>query len=309
MLSRTADNLYWMGRYMERAENTARLLSGTQRLSLMPIPTNEHDDLWRNLFQSTGEVEAFQEKHEEFTEIPVIDFLALELDNPSSIRSCIRGGRENVRAARHVLTTEISQSINQTWMDVRQCTLQEVTDRGTQDFLDSIKERAHHLRGVIYGTMRRGEPFLFWQLGSTIERAENTSRLMLARSNSFHRASRRDDGFEFYRWGTFLRSANAYSAYRQLYREIDPMSVADLLILNTEIPRSLLACIEDVCETLRTLRREAPCTAMAEHLAAEIRTIHLERILRSGLDGFLADFTKSVHALSDQISVDFIMVR
>lgn len=309
MLSRTADNLYWIGRYMERAENTARLLSGTQRLSLMPIPTDEHDDLWRKLFQSDEEVAAFRGKHTAFMEIPVIDFMVLDPDNPSSIRSCIHSGRENVRAARHVLTTEISQSINETWMDIRQYTLQQVMDRGTQDFLDAIKERAHHLRGVIYGTMRRGEPFLFWQLGSTIERAENTSRLMLARSASFHRASRRDDGFEFYRWGTFLRSANAYSAYRQLYREIEPFSVADLLIMNTQIPRSLLCCIDDVCDILRTLRREAICTEMAERLAAEIRTVHLDRLLRSGLEGFLNDFRKNVHALSDQISADFIMVR
>lgn len=309
MLSRTADNLYWMGRYMERAENTARLLSGTQRLSLMPIPTDEHDNLWRNLFQSADEIEAFEEKHSEYAESPVIDFMALEQDNPSSIRSCVYSCRENVRAARHVLTTEISQSINQTWMDVRQYTLQDVIERGTQDYLDGIRDRSHHLRGVIYGTMRRGEPFLFWQLGSTIERAENTSRLVLARANSFHRASRRDDGFEFYRWGTFLRSANAYSAYRQLYREIEPLSVADMLIKNTQIPRSLLACIEEVYEILRTLRREAPCTEMAERLASDIRSVHLERILRSGLADFLTDFRKSVHTLSDQISTDFIMVR
>ncbi len=309
MLSRTADNLYWMGRYMERAENTSRLLSGTQRLSLMPIPTDEQGNLWRNLFQSTDEIEAFEKNHSDYSENPVMEFMALEAENPSSIRSCVYSCRENVRAARHVLTTEISQSINQTWMDVRQYTLQDVIDRGTQDYLDGIRDRSHHLRGVIYGTMRRGEPFLFWQLGSTIERAENTSRLLLARANSFHRASRRDDGFEFYRWGTFLRSANAYSAYRQLYREIEPLSVADMLIKNTQIPRSLLACIEDVYEILRTLRREAPCTDMAERFASEIRSVHLERILRSGLADFLTDFRKSVHTLSDQISADFIMVR
>ena len=309
MLSRTADNLYWIGRYVERAENTARLLSGTQRLSLMPIPADEQEALWRNLFQSTPEIDAYLAKHSQFTEVPVVEYMALDPENHSSIRSCIYMGRENVRAARHVLTTEISQSINETWMDVRQHTPQSIQDRGTQDFLDSIKERAHHLRGVIYGTMRRGMPFMFWELGTSLERAENTARLMLARSGSFHRATKRDDGFEFYRWGTFLRSANAYSAYRQLYREIDPLSVADLLILNQEIPRSLLSCIEDVNEILRTLKREAPCTEMAERLASEIRTIRLDRVVRSGLDSFLVDFTEQVNALSDQLRADFIMVR
>lgn len=309
MLSRTADNLYWLGRYVERAENTARLLGGTQRLSLMPIPTGEQGELWRNLFQSDYEVEAFLAKHAEFVEAPVIDFLTLDPDFSSSIRSCFHGARENVRAARHVLTTEISQSINETWMEIRGCTMSDIHHRGTQDFLDWVRERAHLFRGVIYGTMRRGEPFLFWNLGSTLERAENTSRLILARSNAFHRATRRDDGFEFYRWGTFLRAANAYSAYRQLYRDIDPVSVADMLILNPEIPRSLLSCIEEATEILRTLRREAPCAAMAERLASELRTLRLDRVLRSGLDGFLQDFRNQVHALSDQIRIDFIMVR
>jgi len=238
-----------------------------------------------------------------------MEYMALDPENPSSIYSCVHGARENVRAARHVLTTEISQCINETWMEVKKCRPQDVIDRGTQNYLDSIKERAHLFRGVVHGTMRRGEPFMFWELGAALERAENTSRLMLARSAAFHRAAKRDDGFDFYRWGTFLRTANAYSAYRQLYRDIDPVSVADLLILNTQIPRSLLSCIEDSAEVLRNLKREAQCAAMAERLASELRTMRLDTILRSGLEGFLHDFRKQVHVLSDQIRVDFIMVR
>jgi len=309
MLSRTADSLYWLGRYVERAENTARLLDGTYHLSLLPISSGEQGTLWRNLFQSTNEVDAFNEKHDAFTDLPTIEFLALDQDNASSIRSCIFAARENTRSARHVLTTEISQCINQTWMDIRNVTMPQVIERGTQDFLDTVKERAHLFKGVIYGTMRRGEPFLFWELGTALERAENTSRLILARADAFHRASRRDDGFDFYRWGTFLRSANAYSAYRQLYGDIEPISVADMLILNANIPRSLLSCIEDTTEILRTLKREAPCVEMAEQLAAEIRTLRLDQVIRSGLAGFLRDFRERVHTLSDQIRVDFIMVR
>ncbi len=219
------------------------------------------------------------------------------------------GARENVRGARHVLTTEISQCINETWMEIKDCSIEQITEQGTQEYLDSIKEHTHLLRGVIYGTMRRGEPFMFWDLGTTLERAENTTRLLLARSSSFHRATRRDDGFDFYRWGTFLRSANTYSAYRQLYREIDPVSVADLMILNTEIPRSLLACVEDTTEILRTLKREAACADMSEQLASELRTMRLDRVLRTGLAGFLHDFRKQIHEISDQIRQDFIMVR
>lgn len=309
MLSRTADSLYWLGRYVERAENTARLLDGALHMSLLPIPTEERSNLWRNLFPNPAAIELFERKYGTYSEQPIIEFMTLDPENPTSVHSCMFAARENTRSVRHVLTTEISQSINQAWMDTKSISMADVADRGTQNFLDSIKERAHHFKGVVYGTMRRGEPFLFWELGTALERAENTARLILARSDNFHRAARRDDGFDYYRWGTFLRSANSYSAYRQLYGDVDPVLVADLLILNTQIPRSLLSCIEDATEVLRTLKREAQCAEMAERLASEIRTMRLERVLRSGLTDFLIDFQKQVHALSDQIRADFIMVR
>lgn len=309
MLSRTADNLYWLGRYVERAENAARLIDGTYHLSLLPITPDEHGELWRRLFQSQEELEPFLKKHPEFSGDSVVEHMVLDPENPSSIVSCIDAARDNTRAARAELTTEISQCMNQTWMDIRAINMHKIHERGIQDFLDLIKERAHLFQGVIYGTMRRGEPFLFWEMGTALERAENTSRLILARSNSFHRAHRRDDGFDFYRWGTFLRSANAYSAYRQIYGDIDPVSVAEMLILNTTIPRSLLACIEDTTDILKTLRREAPCAEMSERLAAEVRSMRLDQVLRSGLENFLHDFRNQVHALSDQIRVDFMMVR
>lgn len=309
MLSRIADSLYWLGRYGERVGNTARLLDGTQRLSLLPIPPGEHDNLWRNLFQSDAEVAAFKGKHTEFVEDQVIEFLALDQDNPSSIRSCVYSARDNTRAARYVLTTEISQSINQSWIEIRDLTIEDVRERGTQDFLETVKDRSHHFTGVVYGTMRRGEPFLFWKLGKLIESAENTSRLILSRCDAFHRAARRDDGFEFYRWGTFLRSVNSYSAYRQLQGDVDPIAVASLLILSDEVPRSLLVCVDDAAGILKTLRHDAKCTKLAEQLAGDMRTLNLDRVLRSGLAGFLMEFRDRVHELSDQVRQDFIMVR
>lgn len=309
MLSRTADSLYWLGRYVERAENSSRLLDGAHSLNLLPLTSNEQGELWRKLFQGQDEVDAFLDKHKSFTDNAVVEYLTLDRDNPSSILSCIAAARDDTRAARAELTTEISQCMNQTWIDVRATTIENITDRGIQDFLDFVKERAHLFKGVIYGTMRRGEPFLFWELGTALERAENTSRLIMTRAETFHRVHRRDDGFDFYRWGTFLRSANAFSAYRQIYGDIDPVSVAEMLILNTTIPRSLLACIEDTTNILKTLRREAPCAEMSEQIAAEIRSVRLDQVLRSGLDSFLRDFRKQVHALSDQIRIDFMMVR
>ncbi len=309
MLSRTANNLYWLGRHVERAENTARLFSGIQRLSLLPIPDDEHKGLWQGLYQSDAERDEFKSRYSEFEEQAVLRHLVFDLDNRSSIKSCIAAARENVRGARHVLTTEISQCMNQTWIEIRTYDAAKVDELGVQEFLDIVKERAHLFRGVVYGTIRRGEPFMFWEIGAALERAENTSRLMLARAPAFRRVAKRDDGFEFYRWGTFLRTANAYSAFRQLYREVDPVSVAHLLILNPDIPRSLVSCVDDIARTLRGVKANARCTVLAEQLASEVRGIHLDRILRSGIETFLTDFRERIHAVSNQIQNDFLMVR
>lgn len=310
MLSRTANHLYWMARYMERAENAARLLGGTYRLTLITHSGHRGHDEWQGLFQTDGEREAFLERYEAFTTEAVLTYMVLDRDNPSSICSCIRSARENVRATWHVLTTDLWESINQTWLETSDKDFQAVGDSGIHEFLEWIKERCHLFRGIVYGTMRRGEAFQFWELGTYVERAENTSRLMLARAASFHSARQRDSAVHYYHWGTLLRSVNSFKTYREIYRgAIEPRCVAELLILNPHMPRSLRACLDGIAEILGVLKPGAPCTAMADSLLAGIKDERIGRIFRSGIDGFLADFRSSVNRLSQQLQIDFLMIR
>lgn len=310
MLSRTADNLYWMARYMERAENTARLLGGIYRMTLIPNPGRERQSHWEGLFQTQMEKDAFLERYEGFAAGPTLIYFLLDPQNPSSVRSCVWAARENVRATRHVLTTELWEAVNQTWLEIRDLTYDDIKEQGVYGFLDWVKERCHLARGIVHGTMRRGEALLFWRVGGYVERAENTSRLLLARAPSFHTARRREDAIDYYQWGTLLRSLNAFKTYREIFRgQIEPRSVAELLILHPDMPRSLRACFDEITEILTDLRREAPCTERAQQMLAQLKTERVDRIFRSGLDIFVTDFRADVHDLSTQIARDFMMIR
>jgi len=311
MLGRTADNLYWMARYLERAENTARFLGGIYRMSLLPTATAGSGAQWETLFLSPEEHEEFLSRYDVFNQENVITYLAEDLDNPSSIRSCMCSARENVRAARHVLSTEIWETINFTWLEICHMEYAEIVDMGIYQYFEWIKERSHMFRGVVHGTIQRGEAFGFWQLGTCIERAGNTARLLAARSDSFRSTASRQEGVaDFYHWGTLLRSVNAYKIYREIYRSsVEPRKVAELLLLHPDMPRSLRCCLDEICSILNHLRDDGDCVRDAEELRARLVSGRIDRILRSGLPEFLDDFGKQANTLSTEIQQDFMMVR
>jgi len=311
MLARTADNLYWMARYLERAENTARMLGGVYRVSLLPTPDIGSDSPWEHLFLSHGEREAFLEHYDGFDPGSVIAYMALDTENPSSIRSSVWAARENVRATRHELSAELWEVINHTWLDLRDMTRADLRDMGLYDFIEWIKERCHLFSGMVESTMRRGEAYAFWRLGMVIERAENTARLVAARAPTFHRpGSMPERASDFYQLGTLLRSVNAYKTYREIYRSaVEPKKVAEVLLLHPEVPRSLRYCLDEACEILGQLRAEGNGTRAANELRNRLMSGRIDRIFRSGLEGFLADFRKQTDQLSTQIQTDFMMIR
>jgi len=311
MLGKTADNLYWMARYLERAENTARLLGGTYRMSLLPSDDVGTSSNWESLFISEAEKEKFLEVHKTFAPATVIAYLALDPDNPISISSSIRAARENVRATRHVLTAELWESINQTWLEIKTMTYADIREMGQYEFFEWVKERSHLFRGIVHGTMRRGEAYDFWRLGSFIERAENTARLMLAKADSFQgAASRQENAEDFYQWGTLLRSVNAYKTYREIYRgSPEPRKVAELMILKPDMPRSLRSCIDEIHEILTRVRRNAPSAQKADEIRSILVSGAVDKVFRSGLDRYLSNFRTSANQLSSQIQIDFMMVR
>ena len=178
MLGRTANNVYWMARYVERAENMARLLASTYHMSLLPASNGNALRHWEAPLSLGGARAKFDERYGAVTPGNVLAHMALDGDNPASIISCVREARENARETRTNLTTEVWEGINQTYLELEGISYSKMVDQGFQEFFDWVKERSHSFRGAIYGTMRRGDAFNFTRLGTFVERADNTARFL-----------------------------------------------------------------------------------------------------------------------------------
>ncbi|HEY0523236.1 MAG TPA: alpha-E domain-containing protein [Stellaceae bacterium] len=329
MLSRTADNLFWMGRYIERAENTARILDVSYRSSLLPQPVGGGaSDGWRDALAIVGNPEAFAASIADAAgsgetrvvgEAELIRWLTLSPENPSSILSSVRAARENARALRATITTEMWESLNATWLEIREMDGRAVLLRGggARDLLEWVKERANLFRGVALGTMMHDEALRFVQLGTLLERSDNTARLL----HSKHALVVPDaagvvggvsgvGAADYYAWGAVLRAVSAFRAYHQIYHDvITPARVAELLILRPEMPRSLRFCLDRTARFLDDLAasRTLDCQRDAAELQARLRFGRFDDIMRGGLGAYLGDFMRRVAALGDAISRDFML--
>lgn len=312
MLSRTADHLYWMARYTERAENTARMLDVNYQMSLLPQSEKTIENGWRALLEISELTQAYNSKHDNAAPSTVIAFMARDMDNPSSIMRCLQAARENARAVRGSITTELWETINTTWLDAQRMILNGRVEQAPAEFFEWVKFRSHLTRGVHAGTMMRGEVYDFIQLGSFLERADNTARLLdvkfLAAAESHDEAS--DPVDEFYYWAAILRSVSAFESYRKVYRDvITPERIAQLLILNLSMPRSLAACLQEVVKRLARVRNaQSADTQMATlNLFTELRDTTIEEILEKGLHVFLTEFLSRINDIGAGISQDFLV--
>ena len=312
MLSRTADHLYWMARYTERAENTARMLDVNYQMSLLPQSEKTIESGWRAVLEISELTQAYDTKHDNATPPTVIAFMARDMDNPSSIMRCLQAARENARAVRGSITTELWETINTTWLEAQRMVLNGRIEHAPAAFFEWVKFRSHLTRGVHAGTMMRGEVYDFIQLGSFLERADNTARLLdvkfLAAAESH--ADANDPVDEFYYWAAILRSVSAFESYRQVYRDvITPERVAQLLILNLRMPRSLAACLQEVVKRLGRVRNaQSADTQMATlTLFTELSDATIEEILQKGLHAFLTEFLSRINDIGAGISQDFLV--
>ena len=224
MLSRTADNLFWMSRYTERAENTARLLDVNYQTSLLPQSAAAAQAGWQGLLSISELKPAYAAKHgDAVTPQAVMDFMVKDEENPSSIISCLRAARENARAVRGSLTTEVWETQNQTYLEVARMLQGGALENDPASFFEWVKFRSHLSRGVTLGTMLQDEALNFLRLGTFLERADNTARLLdvkfHAASSEFHGADK-DQEFDFYHWSAILRSVSAFEVYRKVYRDV-----------------------------------------------------------------------------------------
>ncbi|MDO9074102.1 MAG: alpha-E domain-containing protein [Rubrivivax sp.] len=317
MLSRTADHLFWMARYMERAENTARMLDVNYQTSLLPQSADMAEQGWRGLLSISELTSSFSKKHEKVTALDVMDFMVRDETNPSSIVSCVRAARENARAVRGALTTEVWETQNQTWLEFARMLKGDAFERDPGSLFEWVKFRSHLSRGVTVGTMLQDEALHFLRIGTFLERADNTARLLdvkfqaLAGGDYFGPGAAKE-GLEvdFYHWSAILRSVSGFEIYRKVYRNvIHPDKVAELLILRPDMPRSLAACLNDVVGNLEMVANEQSSETLrrAGRLRSDLKYGRIDEILATGLHAYLTEFLDRVNDIGVGISRDFLV--
>ncbi|WP_309679552.1 alpha-E domain-containing protein [Polaromonas sp.] len=316
MLSRTADHLFWMSRYTERAENTARMLDVNYQTSLLPQTAAVAQGGWQSLL-SISELKPAYAKHygDSINPREVMDFMVRDEKNSSSIISCLKNARENARAVRGTLTTEVWETQNQTYLEVIRMLRNGDFERDPGQFFEWVKFRSHLSRGVTLGTMLQDEAFHFLRLGTFLERADNTARLVDVKFHGFQGdflgiSAEADQEYDFYHWSAILRSVSGFEVYRKVYRDvIKPERVAELLILRADMPRSLLACLNEVMSNLAMVTSDASSDTQrrAGKLRADLQYARIDEILATGLHAFLTQFLDRVNEIGANISREFLV--
>lgn len=309
MLSRTADNLFWGARYIERAENCARMLDVTYQNTLLPQSSKEAERNLAALLALSELRPLFNECYEELTIENLLEFMIWEKRNPASIYSCLKAARENAHAVRGSVTTEVWETQNSMWLELQDYARNRRQYIDPTDILEWVKYRSHLSRGVVIGTMLKDDSWFFTRLGTFLERADNTARILdvkfVAQGIKAHEVQH-----DFYHWNALLRSVSAFEIYRKVYRDvITPERVADLLILRPDMPRSLVSCLQEIVLILGSVHNQhsSETERRAGKLYAELKYGHISDILDTGLHAYLTRFLDRINDLGARISRDFLL--
>jgi uncharacterized alpha-E superfamily protein len=313
MLSRTANHLYWMARYIERAENMARILDVTANMAMVPNAALSEAALWQPALEISGNADDFKERFSDFNASNVIHFLAMDSENPSSIYSALYSARENARAVRVAMTSETWENINALWLEFSQFEGKDLALDGLREFCDWVKARSHLFRGVSFGTMLRDDAFQFLRLGTFIERADNTARLLDVKYHLLLPKEEEVGGaVDYYEWSAVLRSVSAFQAYQKVFNDtIQPWRVAELLVLRQDMPRSLHACFTEITVILETLTtgRHVECRRIAGEINASLKYGRMDHIFQNGLHEFLTEFIECNNQLGAEIQNSFLNIH
>ncbi|MGZ0714941.1 alpha-E domain-containing protein [Pseudomonas palleroniana] len=315
MLSRTAADLYWMSRYLERAENLARMLEVSYSLSLMPQAGRSDglDELAMSLL-SSGTLDSYLERHKHLDAERMLHFFALDAENPASIYNCLRAARGNAHAVRGRITADMWENLNATWLEMRSIAAGGLARHGISHFCDWVKQRSHLFRGATSGTIMRNDAYRFIRLGTFVERADNTLRLLDARYEMFGEESEEVSDLSargYYQWSALLRALSSFEAYTELYpNALNARSVSQLLLLRSDVPRSLHACIEELNHILADLPGTYGRTAqrLAAEFEARLRYTGIDEILEDGLHSRLTEFIDTVRELARAIHSSYLEV-
>jgi uncharacterized alpha-E superfamily protein len=312
MLSRTAANLYWLARYVERAEYLARILEVTQRLATLPLAYAGSSNEWQSAVATAGCVHTFGLTYPEASEETVTDFLCFSSANPSSIRNCFEIARTNARAVRTALTVEMWDAINGTWLELQRFGNGPASREEFLRFLRWVQENSLRFDGSAYRTMLRNDAYWFSRLGVYIERADNTARIVDVKYHMLLPAHERVGGpLDYFQWAAILRSVSALTAYHWVYREsVKPWLIADLLILRDEMPRSLASCYQNLVlyldQIARAYGRQGPAQRQARAIRARLENSRMEEIFQSGLHEFISEFIADNNRLGIAISDQYL---
>ncbi|MGQ3672488.1 alpha-E domain-containing protein [Xanthobacter sp. TB0136] len=313
MLSRTADNLYWLARYVERADCLARILDVAQRLAYTPVSQGGSANEWGSAVLTAGCADLFIKRHgplEDASEENVVSFLAFAPENPASIRNCFELARTNARSVRTALTSEMWDVINSAWIELHHFPNRAMTREELSRFLAFVKETSLHFDGATFRTMLRNDGYWFARSGVQIERADNTARILDVKYHVLLPEKERVGGpLDYFQWSSILRSVSAHTAFHWVYRDsVKPWLVADLLILNRQMPRSLASCYDSLTRHLDEIAgaygRQGPSQRYARSILARLSNCEIEDVFQNGLHEFITDFigdnNKVGHAITEQ---------
>jgi uncharacterized alpha-E superfamily protein len=313
MLSRTADNLYWLARYVERADYLARILEAAQRLSAMPTAYVGTTNEWESAVATAGCTSAFFTNFDEANEQNVSEFLAFSSANPSSIRSCFETARTNARSVRTALTSSMWDAINSAWLELRRYGNGPSSREDFARFLRWVQETSTLIDGSAYRSMLRNNAYWFSRLGVHVERADNTARILDVKYHLLLPAQEKVGGaLDYFQWAAILRSVNALTAYHWVYREsVKPWLVADLLILNEEMPRSLAACYGNLVENLDHIAqadgRQGATQRQARTIRTRLQNSRMDEIFSAGLHEFITDFLNDNNQLGAALTQQYLV--
>lgn len=309
MLSRHADSLFWLARYVERVETTARLIETASRLASMPGHEGARDE-WEVALAANGSLGGYLQKNELVTPAAAFEFLAFSADNPSSIRACIEAGRVNARTVRTALTLDMWEAINSAWLELKRFQPQTMTRAEVSGFLAWAKEAALRFDGSAHRSMLRNDAYFFERMGLYLERADATARILGVKAEMLVPGQEAaSGGYVYNQWSSILRSVGALTSYHWVYRQnLKPELVADLMIRSAEMPRSLVSCYENITRYLDHLAQAYGRQGFAQRTArttlARLQSTELASVFDTGLsdflDGFIADNNRLGEAITEQ---------
>lgn len=311
MLGRTASNLFWMGRYMERAENVARLTDVGHRLSLTPDVGSGYREDWQATLAAAGCLDPASVGLAKLTSDSVQKYLLFDRNNISSVASCLEAARTNGRSVRTALTREVWEALNTAWIEFGAFKPDDIRPGKLPELLDWVRQKTSMFRGAVQGTLLHDEGYRFLQLGNFIERADNTARILDTRYSVLLPTTEAAAGERgMYQWETILRSVSAHRSYRHVYKDrYRPRQVADFLILRREMPRSLRYSHDHIRRALAGLNTitggGAISLALAHETSAKLHDNDIPAIFAFGLHEFLTDCLRETALIADTAATDY----